>query len=320
MKKYIAILMAMMIVPSVFAAVQLVIPIGITIVNSCPSIIGLPEYDVEVFTSQELIVDALNSGWAGRSYAFDGEAVTFEFEVEDTDGVSQSCLAASMVLDNQLGHQFEVQCSMVSHTDTTAQYECTYIVGPAQEVSDKYWLSAKVVDQCGQGCIDESQAIVSLYLNPEVSLTINTQNNAEFAFKYDSSGNDISDFINAGDTVYTPSFTIENTADPATGVYLVMEMYGTNIYDSGSSGALCPTSNVLSILNVEYAANKLNAQQPWSTMYEGEPNKGFIFDDYPANFIGIGDDVTMRMRINIPSPCYGDFSNGGNIVFVGQVI
>ncbi len=39
-----------------------------------------------------------------------------------------------------------------------------------------------------------------------------------------------------------------------------------------------------------------------------------------GNFMGVGDDITMRFRLNIPTPCQGTFDDGGQIVLSGAVI
>jgi hypothetical protein len=127
----------------------------------------------------------------------------------------------------------------------------------------------------------------------------------------------------AGMTVYSPYFTVENSADADSGLYMFLQLYGTDMWDYSSSAALCPNSNILHINNVEYKASHLNVQQPWTVMPENYAGRDFVFQDignFGGNFIGVGDDITMRLRLNIPSPCQGTFDDGGEIVFVGQVI
>ncbi len=317
MKKMMALVLLMLVLPFV-SAVSLSVPIGISLSDSCPEILGNPEYYVQVNTDPTLVQMALDNGWAGRSYAFEGETVQVEFDVEDTNGISQSCTVASVVFDDQES-SFEAACIKTSSTETQAHYECNYVVSSAQEVSGEFWIYAKVTDSCSSSCQDFSMGLVSLYLNPVVSVTMNSQK--PFGLFYDSSGNDISEYISAGDTVYSPTFTIENTADPASGVYMFLEIYGNDFYDIGTGDALCPTSNVLDIKNVDYSAYTLTDTQGWTTMYEGESNKDVVFtSNLGSNFLGVGDDITMKLRLNIPNPCYGDFTDSGEVVFIGRVI
>ena len=161
---------------------------------------------------------------------------------------------------------------------------------------------------------------MSLFLNPAVSLTINAQD--QFGFSYDESGGQMP-AITAGSTVYSPYFTIENTADPSSGLYMLLKLYATDMYDYDSSAAKCPDSNVLTADHIEYKASHLNVQQPWTVMPRNSDNLGYVFSqagNFGGNFLGVGDDLTMRLRLNIPTPCQGTFNDGGQLVFVGEVI
>ena len=128
----------------------------------------------------------------------------------------------------------------------------------------------------------------------------------------------------------------------------MLALYGTDMYADTSSGPapICPTSNVLDIKNVEYKASHLNVHTDddsqwttfegnvpgifnnvnndgWNVMPENYAGRNWVFQesgDFLGNVLGIGDDITARLRLNIPSPCKGNFIDGGELVFVGTVI
>jgi hypothetical protein len=288
----------------------------------------------------DIIKDAaLTAGWVGRSYAFEGERISFQVKVHDMDGIVDDCVKVYVTLDN--GYDpVEAGCHLIeTNADphggfpagTIGRFFCQYTVEPAESGTiGEYWISVKAVDGCGEGCEDFAAGVISLYLNPAVGLTIEAQD--EFGFLYDVNGDVLEEGPYAGDTVYTPYFKVENTADPESGLYIFLQLYGTDMWDYESSDAMCPLSNILNILNVQYNARHLNVQQQWTTMFRSAANKYYVFNNgipgpnageplnFAGNFLGVGDDVTMRLRLNIPSPCRGVFDDGGEIVFSGQVI
>jgi hypothetical protein len=353
MKKVLAILIALMVfvIPAALADVDtdpievgagLGIGIGITPDNSCPAIMEnedgqVVDYFIHTWMDDEttLLDLAYASGWAGRSYAFEGETVAFVVDVQDADGLVQDCVKVYVTLDNG-DDPIEAACvldaSTLNDDETEGTFRCLYTVEPTEGGTEgEYWISVKAQDGCGTGCSDSAAGVISLYLNPAVGLSIESQD--EFGFDYDAGGDALEEGPFAGDTVYTPYFTVENAPDDIvgsqSGLYLLLQVYGTDMWDYASSGALCPTSNVLDIGNVEYKASHLNVQQDWVDMNDGLSNVDYVFQEtnpmdpdfnFLGNFLGVGDDITMRLRLNIPTPCIGTFENGGMIVFVGQVL
>ena len=304
---------------------------------------SLPELAVGL-GYEDLLDIAFAAGWAGRSYAFDGELIAFEFMAEDLDGIMDDCVQGYITLDGGYDPRV-VQCTKVvdPQNPNRAHFTCAYYVEEAAVRQGNHWVSVEVTDDCGAGCSDHGAGAISLYLNPAVGLTMEVQGaETEFAFAYDAAGDVLARVENgelvvgprAGDTVYTPYFTIENTADAETGLYMLLQLYGTDFRSEPDVVALCPTSNVLDISKVEYEARHLNAEQTWTTVPDGT-NYGPVASDYvfrnwdindlqnfngAANFLGVGDDLTMRLRLHIPSPCQGQFTRGGEIIFVGSVI
>lgn len=350
-----AALLVLAIVPAVFAGEELPptsvetgfnIGVGITPANSCPEIVQEQCSDDEngrhwrgvnsvcyfvdtttdgVFTPLEI---GLLTGDYGRSYAFEGETIHFKVVVRDTDGVVEDCDKVAVSLDNGID-PLPAACTLVStrNSGTEGVFECTYTVQDAETVLGTYWVSVQVNDRtctAEGGCQKQAAGLISLYMNPAVKLTLSTEPGTTFGFMYNAVGDKLlASEIKAGSTVYSPYFTIENTADPTTGLYIGLGIYGKDMKAVGSIPAKCPDTNVLDIRNVEYKASHLNVQQAWTTMprvigYTGMPS--LVFTGAPlGNLLGVGDDVTMRLRLNIPSPCQGQFDNG-QIVFIGQAI
>ncbi len=326
-KKIIALLLMVLALPLALAdtTTELSIPLDITITNSCPMILETPEYEIDTMTDDVMMQQLLDDGWAGRSYAFDGETITMTFTVEDINGIANDGIQAYGTIQDEFGETTsQVGCTLdrTSQQGIVGHYICIYTVESAEIVQGEYWLSVEVCDKCNsgeEGCCDTASGLISLWLNPAVGLTIESQQ--DFGLNYNEGGDDITGNINTGDVIYSPYFTVENSAEAGTGLYMFLNLYGTDMYDSGSGNALCPTSNVLSILNMDYKANKGNMQQDWTVMHKN--TAGLVFKDQPnywGNFMGIGDDITLRLRMNLPSPCQGNFDDGGEIIFVGQVI
>ena len=290
---------------------------------------------------EDLLDIAFAAGWAGRSYAFDGELIAFRFSAYDPDGIMDDCIQGYVTLDDGYDPRV-VQCVKEVVDENTAEFICAYYVEDAETRQGEYWVSVEVADDCGNGCVDKGAGMLSLYLNPAVGLRMETQGtDTVFAFAYEASGDLLARIENgeivygpaAGDTVYTPYFIIENAADPSSGLYMLMTLYGTDFMPEPDTVALCEGSNVLDISNVEYLARHLNAEEGWTVVPDGT-NYGEIAADYifrnwdiedpgfngAANFLGVGDDITMRLRLHIPEQCSGQFTQGGEIIFVGKVI
>ena len=328
--------------------------LDVPVTNSCPQILldedgQIIDYFVHTWMGtdedfwmgyDDFLDIAYAAGWAGRSYAFDGELIAFEFLAQDMDGIADDCVQGYVTLDDGYDPRV-VQCTKELINTTTAVFTCAYYVEDAQTRSGEYWVSVEVSDQCGEGCVDKGAGMLSLYLNPEASFTIQTQGDRPLEFAYDVSGDLLARVENgqivygpsAGETAYTPYFIVENSADPDSGLYMLIKLYGTDFTAEPDSGVICPTSNVLDIGNAYYEARHLNVEQGWTQVPDGT-NYGEIAADYvfrnwnigdpdfngAANFLGVGDDLTMRLKLNVPSPCTGQFTGGGEIIFVSEVI
>jgi hypothetical protein len=205
-------------------------------------------------------------------------------------------------------------------------YDCLFTVEGPEEMWGEYWITVEVED------IDENKATIDenefWFLNPEIFLSI--VGDIEF------------DDVTPGTNSYSSSVTIENDADLGSGVLLDMFISGTDFYDSESSGAMCPISNVLELENFAYYA--INAgydtyADPRADVEGYVPiNYGIGFNDptpfynsheiiqvlpysayYLANILSPGSEMTLTFRLSLPEPCNGNFDSG-KIRFYGEVI
>jgi len=127
---------------------------------------------------------------------------------------------------------------------------------------------------------------------------------------------------------------------------LDMFISGTDFYDSSSSGALCPTTNQLSLGNFAYYAtngaysssNDLEVGRTCDSEGYCRINYGIGFNDpnpfynrneilqankvgpyYTANLLSPGSEMPIIFRLNLPESCNGDFDEG-QIYFWGEAI
>lgn len=336
--------------------------------NRCPEILeGSESYHVwtwynlletqpSITVPIAIIEDWLDDGSAGRSYAFEGERIEINFSATDQDGVIDDCTQGYMTVECDSDPEV-VQCVKdvvvvddgLATEHEQANFVCNYFVGGAEEFRGKCWISVSNRG-CQQTCSDLMPGLFSVYLNPSVGITYSPQD-TPFGFMYDENGDSILHLVNGevlegpmpGDTVYTPYFTVENSAEYKAGVYILLQMYGTDFKAPYTSTEvpMCAdpitgiTSNVLTIENMEYKADFLNvhaldltgipslpllypAGDEWINM---DDQQALVFQNEPAaNFLGVGEYITMRLRLHIPSPCQGSFTEGGEVMFVATVI
>lgn len=122
-----------------------------------------------------------------------------------------------------------------------------------------------------------------------------------------------------------------------------MFISGTDFYDSSSSGAMCPTSNQLSLSAFRYYASKGAYSTYTDSRADGE---GFVPIQYGVGFnnpttfyntheimqvgpssglywlpnvLSPGSEMSVIFRLNLPEPCNGDFDTG-SIYFWGEAI
>jgi len=201
-------------------------------------------------------------------------------------------------------------------------YQCLWTFEPTM-YGDK-WVSVEAID------LDDLSGVAAeaehWFLNPVIALT--TDGFLTF------------ENVRPGTSSYSDTMLVTNDADTGSGVMLDMFISGTDFYDSSSSGAKCPISNVLSLSHFRYFAT----HGAYSTSgIPGSDAEGYraigygeVFDPSGfysqkeiipipvpgfanANVLAPGASMALTFRLNLPEPCNGDFDTG-SIYFWGEAI
>ena len=265
-----------------------------------------------------------------NNYAFEGEGVMWKVLVMDKNGKEKISDVFATIGDVQgAGNDIEVNCvertgsvsrpyeqcdAMIGEerlerfeSSTMKVYECVLTVETPDSMYGEFWATVEAVDVDGlSGTMDENEY---WFLNPTIALSID--------------GDLVFDDVRPGTETYSETLLVGNDADDGSGVVLDMFISGTDFYDSSSSGAMCPTSNVLDLSNFEYYA--VNGGQ--ETEYLSIPDGDEIVDaerimrgyPIPANFLAPGAEIAMTFKLSLPEPCNGDFDSG-SIYFWGEAI
>ncbi len=224
--------------------------------------------------------------------------------------------------------------------DTMAHYKCIFTVEPYDSMYGEYFVTVEAEDVDGNlGTFDENEY---WFLNPVIALEV--VGSLDFGT------------VRPGSNSYSDTLLIRNDADAGSGVLLNMFISGTDFYDPDSSGAKCPTSNILSLQNLAYFATNGNyatgaktGRMPpgetegyyWIPYENGNEDGPFPGDDniygrqpiiegpaivelggkkyYAGNVLSPGAELAITFRLSLPEPCNGDFSDG-QIYFWGEAI
>ncbi len=292
----------------------------------------------------QTLVERLNN------YAFEGEQIQWNVLVMDKNGVEKIEDVFATIGDVQgAGNDIEVNCQRIGapkdnkipkecnariseeklwdfDDDTMEMYQCTLTVETADSMYGEYWITVEAMDLDGlSGTMDENEY---WFLNPVIALSID----GDLTFED----------VRPGTSSYSDTLLVGNDADDGSGVILDMFISGTDFYDSNPSGAMCPTTNQLSLGAFSYYATK----GAYST--QADPRKdvegyvpiryGIGFNDpnpfynnneimqvqkvgpyYTANTVTPGAEMALTFRLNLPEPCNGDFDTG-SIYFWGEAI
>ena len=189
-----------------------------------------------------------------NNYAFEGEQIEYKVLVKDKNGIQKISDVFGTLGDVQgAGNDIEVNCvEDLAHVDgetldtscnarileetlttfddaTMRYYTCTFTVETADSHYGEYWYTVEAEDLDGlSSTVDENEY---WYLNPTIALSID----GDLTF----------DDVRPGTQSYSSTLLVGNDADDGSGVLLDMFISGTDFYDSASSGAACPSSNVL---------------------------------------------------------------------------
>ena len=258
MKKILAIVFAvlMLVAPSAFA-IDTGIGIGIDITTEdfapliwlCDDRVVSDDY-VEpgrMSDGEDELLERINN------YAFEGEQISWEVLVMDKNGIEKiSDVFATIGSTQGTGNDIEANCNLddfssvvesecnarIDEEDLTgesidpttqAYFRCTFTVETPESMQGEYWVTVEVEDLDGLSSIIAENEY--WFLNPIVALEIE--------------GDLVFDEVRPGTLSYSDTLLVRNDAEAGSGVQLDMFISGTDFFDSSSSGAKCPTSNVL---------------------------------------------------------------------------
>jgi len=296
-----------------------------------------------------------------QNYAFEGEKIKWDVLVMDKNGVEKiKDVFATIGSVQGAGNDIEVNCQQIGRpygdhydgsngllkscnarigeeklyqfdSDTMQYYECTLTVETSASMYGEYWVTVEAEDLDDlSGTMDENEY---WFFNPIIDLEIE----GDLTFED----------VRPGTTSYSDTLLVRNDADDGSGVKLNMFIAGTDFYDSYSSGAMCPTTNQLSLNAFRYfatngfysTANVLGVNPKWnpdSEGYVGIPHGERIdqakeiigtemFSEDPGivssdgNELTPGSEMALTFKLELPEPCNGDFDTG-SIYFWGEAI
>ena len=286
-----------------------------------------------------------------HNYAFEGEQVAWNVLVMDKNGINKiEDVFATIGATQGAGNDIEVNCventgfsSTVEascnarileedltgeaiNTATQRYYTCTFTVETVDSMDGEYWVTVEALDLDGlSGTMAENEY---WYFNPTIGISID--GDLEFSE------------VRAGTAAYSTTLLVGNDADDGSGVMMDMFISGTDFYDSSSSGAMCPTTNQLSLGAFTYYATsgayatsthdgRADAEGYVPIEYGiGFNNPNPFYDaneiiqtttgDYSAgNVLSPGSEIAVTFRLMLPEPCNGDFDSG-SIYFWGEAV
>ena len=292
-----------------------------------------------------------------NNYAFEGEQISWDILVMDKNGIEKIEDVFATVGDVQgMGNDIEVNCQRTSgHTrlpsscnarileeelhefdsDVMDYYQCTFTVETPDSMYGEYWITVEAVDLDGlSGTMHENEY---WFLNPVIALSID--------------GDMTFEDVRPGTSSYSETLLVGNDADDGSGVMLDMFISATDFYDSSSSGAMCPTTNQLSLGAFSYFATNGAYSTADDAMVDvvdadracdaegycnieyglGFNNPDPFYDNaeilqapavgpyYAANALAPGAEMALTFRLDLPEPCNGDFDTG-SVYFWGEAI
>jgi hypothetical protein len=283
-----------------------------------------------------------------NNYAFEGEQISWKVLVMDKNGI-EKISDVFVSLSSRTGDigNIEANCAQSSgpseipdscnariseeelntfDPSTQRYYDCTFTVESSASMYGEYFVNIGVSDLDGlESKVSEAEY---WFFNPIVSLTID----GTLSF-----GN-----VRPGTQSYS-SLLVGNDADPGSGVLLDMFITGTNFYDTSSSGAKCPISNVLPLSAFRYYVPNgaySTSSDPRSDAEGYIPiGYGIGFNDptpfynskeilqsgpklgpyWLSNILSPGAKIPVTFRLSLPEPCNGDFDSG-KIMFWGEAV
>lgn len=270
-----------------------------------------------------------------NNYAFEGESIIWTVLVMDKNGVEKISDVYATIGDVQgEGNEIEVNCIRTGeviedpHAECEAQileedvewngdlmavYECRLTVETPDSMYGEFWATVEAEDYDGLlGTMAQNEY---WFFNPVIALTLE----GDMSFEE----------VRPGQRAYSDTMLLGNDADDSSGVILDMYISGTDFYDSTSSGAMCPTSNVLALNAFTYDVTNGQFNEDDRAILYGDTiaQAGRIMDEQqfgtmwanPTNFLAPGAEMSITFQLDLPEPCNGDFDTG-SIYFWGEAI
>ncbi|MBT4859085.1 hypothetical protein HON49_08000 [archaeon] len=246
-------------------------------------------------------------------------------------------------LDGQI---FEGEEMISWNVDTMQWYECILTVEPPQIDPEmwhgQYFVSAVATDL--DGLWDEFAENEYWFFNPVVSLGITGDVNFGI--------------VRPGATVISDPVVVTNAAEVGSGVLLDMFIAGTDFYDPTHSGATCPISNVLRLMEnpgtIDETGFRYYATSGAYNTCEHPGNSGVLAADaqcyvgipyyiggagdsgnnnfqriiaqntggpyFPGNVLSPGANMVLNFKLALPEPCNGGPFSDGEFKFFGEAI
>lgn len=293
-----------------------------------------------------------------NSYAFEGERIEWLALVMDKNGIDKVRDVYATIGPSQgEGNDIEVNCRRVGWQGTEMFescnarileekvqwnpnlmdfYSCALTVETSDSMYGEYWVTVEAEDNDGLlGTMAENEY---WFFNPIIAISIE----GDMTFEN----------VRPGTSAYSRTILVGNDADAGSGVMMDMFISGTDFYDSSSSGAMCPTSNVLKLENFRYFATngaystRMDAQvNSAGSVIRNRDTEGYVNIEYGnafnnpapfyndaeilqaqqvgpywvANLLAPGAKMAVTFKLTLPEPCNGDF-NTGSIYFWGEAV
>jgi len=350
-KRILATMMMLLIVVLSTVSAQIVqVPIGITYTEA--------KFSPYVFLNRDggrMLYDdpyGLNGDITSRenNYAFTGEQIEWTVLVWDKNGVPENIydVFAGWGEQSSIDPEIQANCHITIpqpidgellsehgyygvrrdgeqsdeeffNKDTMGEYICTVTVEPS--CHGQKWFGVKAVDLDGlSGTMNEAE---SWFCNPELSLSV--------------SGS--LDFGELGSGEHgSATIVVGNTAEQGAGVNVIMAISGTNFYDPSHSGAVCPTSNQLSLQGdqsefttsfwytatqgsysignkrIPFGTDISDSDPIFSTSTEAQQWRRWTgLQNLP--YLTTGGEISMTFHLGIPMPCNGQFTDGNIFLY-----
>ncbi len=290
-----------------------------------------------------------------NNYAFEGEKVAWSVLVYDRNGIDTVLDPVVTVGSTQTtGNGEEALCDVAAvqpgdgdpipefnvrdgpdlldfDIDLMRLYDCELTVESPASMAGQFWVSVEVEDSSGESNIATQNEF--WFFNPTIALVLE--------------GDPITfGTVRPGATSYSGTLTIENEAEEGSGVLLEMFLSGSDFTDPGAGPSKCPTTNELELENFRYLAVSgahssalENAAGDGDAIddegYDDIPNGATITasreiiggDDYlgdgdlreAGNVLAPGAEVSVTFKLNLPSPCVGDFTDG-SLLFWAEAV